>query len=153
MINCPLFLCEKQWITTWAVDTTLYVYVLERSSSYIFRPFLQLYFKVGNSTNTYWYILLLLLLVDLPRHVTDSIGLSNQKVTRWIDSPSLLVLHPSMLEPEKCLSEVNFWCSSILDARSLNARCKRAFENRQILAKIMHFQSNTRAKARSCRIF
>ena len=58
-------------------------------SGYIFRPFLQLYFKVGNSTNTYWYILLLLLLVDLPRHVTDSIGLSNQKLQRQIDSPSL----------------------------------------------------------------
>ena len=75
----------------------------------------------------------------------------------WFNAKSyyleLVVLHPSMLESEKCLSEVNFWCSSILDARYFNARCKRAFENRQILAKIMHFQSNTRAKARSCRIF
>ena len=55
-----------------------------------------------------------------------------------------------MLEPEKCPSEVNFWCSSMLDAPFFNARCKRAFENRQIVAKIMHFQSNARAKARSC---
>jgi len=47
----------------------------------------------------------------------------------------LLVLHPSMLEPEKCPSEVNFWCSSMLDARFFNARCKRAFENRQIFDK------------------
>ena len=27
----------------------------------------------------------------------------------------LLVLHPSMLEPEKCPSEANFWCSSMLE--------------------------------------
>ena len=30
---------------------------------------------------------------------------------------------------------------------------KTSLKNRQILAKIVHFQSNTRAKARSCRIF
>ena len=59
----------------------------------------------------------------------------------------------SMLEPEKCPSEVNFWCSSMLDARCSNARCKQALKNRQILAKIVHFQSNTREKARSCGIF
>ena len=29
----------------------------------------------------------------------------------------ILVLHPSMLEPEKCPSEANFWCLSMLDAR------------------------------------
>ena len=55
--------------------------------------------------------------------------------------------------PEKCLSGVNCWCSNILDDWSFNARCNRAFENRQTLAKIVHFQSNTQAKARSCRIF
>ena len=65
----------------------------------------------------------------------------------------LLVLHPSMLEPEKCPSEANFWWSSMLDARFFHTRCNTAFENRHILAKIVHFWSNARAKARSCRIF
>ena len=44
-------------------------------------------------------------------------------------------------------------CSSPLDARFFHTRCNTAFENRQILAKIVHFWSNARAKARSCRIF
>ena len=51
-------------------------------------------------------------------------------------------------------SNLNFWtCLSPLDARFYNTRCKLAFENRHILAKIVHFQANTREKPQSCRIF
>ena len=58
-----------------------------------------------------------------------------------------------MIEHARC-SNFHFWaCSSPLDARFFHTRCNTAFENRQILAKIVHFWSNARAKARSCRIF
>ena len=51
-------------------------------------------------------------------------------------------------------SNLNFWtCLSPLDARFYNTWCKLAFENRHILAKIVHFQANTREKPQSCRIF
>ena len=58
-----------------------------------------------------------------------------------------------MIEHARC-SNFHFWaCSSPLDARFFHTRCNTAFENRHILAKIVHFWSNARAKARPCRIF
>ena len=57
-----------------------------------------------------------------------------------------------MLEYAQCLNFHFLTCSSPLDARFFNALNKQAFDCRQILAKIVYFQSNTRAKARSCRI-
>ena len=44
-----------------------------------------------------------------------------KKKTRFIIKYSWVVLHLSMLEPEKCPSEVNFWCSSMLDFLMLDA--------------------------------
>ena len=57
-----------------------------------------------------------------------------------------------MLEHTRC-TNFHFWvCMSPLVAWFFNAGCKLTFENRQNLAKIVYFQSNTWAKARSCRI-
>ena len=58
-----------------------------------------------------------------------------------------------MIEHARCSNFHFRACSSPLDARFFHTRCNTAFENRQILAKIVHFWSNARAKARSCRIF
>ena len=69
-----------------------------------------------------------------------------------------------MLKPEKCPSEVNFGFWSMLNDRififkhalacsMLDFSMLDAFENRQILAKIVNVQSITQANALLCRIF
>ena len=97
-------------------------------------------------------------------YVEEKRNLSKQWPTQPIPSISVAPEHARarkmpvrsqflMIEHARC-SNFHFWaCSSPLDARFFHTRCNTAFENRQILAKIVHFWSNTRAKARSCRIF